>query len=356
MASLIGLGVAAIFLYTILSVTPVMPFLYANAVLAARSKFLLSDAKCRALAELSSLHELITALVENDYDLDTEKSASLQMLNIGLEKNLISLVLELRKLSTSKLEGIFDAYLMFYEAKPLKLFYRKLFLKLSQLDDKLVYEVGTINHGMLMKLKEAHTLADTQVILAPTIYHEVFSKEYGSIEEFEISLDSFILSEMVLAVQSAKMFEAKVITDLLLARQDIFNMITIIKSMIRGVPNKGKIMLVKTDTLIYQTLLKSNTATLQEFVESFAGKPYHSSLQVGLEQFSKDGSIYQFEKALWSHFKVKLIDEELKHPQGPYPIMAYLMRKEIEYKNLLIVAKSIEGNFPKERTEGLLIV
>ena len=69
----------------------------------------------------------------------------------------------------------------------------------------------------------------------------------------------------------------------------------------------------------------------------------------------KDENYYSFEKRLLRHYYDFVVNNELSHTLGPYPIISYFTKKEIEQKNLLILAKGITAELDKQKIGEMLI-
>lgn len=337
----------------------VMPFLYANARINARSKYSISRAQGEMLAEKKSLGDLAGFLGETDYADCAESASNVREFHAALEKSLVRKAVELREMSPPSFQSVLDAYLKFYEGKVLKAFYRSRFFSehFSEIDEKLLFTVGEIGEGLLQKLKEARTLADINTVMASTGYAKVFGKDYGSLEEFEVALDGFVFSGFTTLLEKLKMHDKKNILELLNTKFDITNILILIKCIVRGIePEKRKELLVNNNGLLQGRIDSLVEASdLKALVEACEGLPYSKALEKALEKSQKDGLLSHFEVELYRLFKDILLGSELCHVQGPYPLFSYLLRKEIEVKNLMIASKGIESAFSRGEIGELLI-
>jgi vacuolar-type H+-ATPase subunit C/Vma6 len=354
-----GLGAAtfcAFGYFALRQALPVMPFLYANARIQARSKHLISDKQWDALVEASSLADLTGLLRGTDYAEALEKTKDVRDYHIAIEKTFAKNVEDLKEMTPDSVDPLFDAYLMFWEAKMLKTFYRKL-LTGQELDEKLVFPVGRINRLRLSHLKEAKTLADMKVIMMGTEYKPVLDITYKTLEEFEASLDNFIFRYFVEKVKKTKVYNGDLVIDLLNLKFDIQNLLVLLKLEARDVPEdmRGK-YLIKNNTELYVLTPKLIPAKdIRGFVEMCSDLHYYGPLKEALEKYEKDGSLSHFEHVLNKYFKGSVLKLERLYFQGPYPLFTFLIKKEIEMKNLMIISKGINSKMGPEKIRELVI-
>ncbi|MBW2983939.1 V-type ATPase subunit [Candidatus Woesearchaeota archaeon] len=352
-----ALLVAVLILFVIKHVTPVSHFLYANARIQARTNFMVSDALSLELAEAKSLKEFRSLLRDTEHGEELEKSEEgLRPFHVALEKGFISSILELVELSPAKSKPLLKAYLMFLEAKILKIIYRARLMN-AEIDESLVYPIGKITENLLRHLLDTETIADIGVVMAPTAYARIFEKKYESLEEFETAIDEFVFNNFVGVIEKTKMYDGKYIIDILNKKIDISNILALLKFRIRGTEKEQQRDLLvdnKSDLCLrFDELIKAET--LKDFVEVFKGLPYHEPLTKAFERYEKDSSLSHLENELYRFFKEFVVSNDLGHTLGPYPLISYLIKKELEQRNLFIISRGIDAGFPPERIKGMLV-
>jgi vacuolar-type H+-ATPase subunit C/Vma6 len=342
-------------------VRPVQPFLYANARIQARTNYLISDSQFKTLAESKSLSQVISQLQNTDYYEALSRVNSLREYNLAIEKSFVQAVSELKEVSPKKLNELFDCYLMFYEAKMIKTIYRDKYSKVQAIVEpeskELVFEVGSLDSVLLKHLLEAETIADLKVVLSQTVYAPVFEKDYENLEEFEVALDSFVLDYFAKKVEKSKMFDIKSIVAILNNKFDIWNVLTLIKALVRK-ENKDKKLKLLTKTKSPLSALFERLAdapNIEEIVKLTEGLPVHAALVKALDAYKKDKSLAHFERELYHYYKTFVTESELSHIQGPYPLFAFLTKKEMEVQNLLIIAKGVEAKFSSKDIMEMII-
>ncbi|MBU0628241.1 MAG: V-type ATPase subunit [Nanoarchaeota archaeon] len=349
--------VGVVLVFAIKRVMPMSKFLYANSRIQARSNYMVSEKLVKELAEAKSLNEFISLLKETEYGYEIEKSkADLKSIHIALEKGFIDSVLEMVAFSPKKSKPLFNAYLMFFEVKILKSVYRARLLGI-ELKEEMTYPIGIIDDTLLKHILATKTVADMKVVMQNTPYSGVFDNKYASLEEFEVKLDEFVFENFVDTIKKTNMYDGKYVIDLLNRKIDMNNIMALLKLRIRGVErSKQKRLLVNNKSQLcsrFDKLIKAET--LKEFVHGFKGLPYYLSLEKGFVKYEKDGTLVHFESELYRDFKRFVVGNDLSHTLGPYPMFSYLVKKEIELRNMYVISRGIDGKFPLEMTMGMVI-
>ncbi len=349
--------VVVLIIFLVRKVMPIGHFIYANARIQGRSNYLVRDGLLLDLIQAKSLKEFRSLLGETNYSDELEKGKDdLRSFHAALEKGFIGSILELVELSPKKSQALLDAYLMFFEAKMLKIIYRARFMKIN-IDGSLVYAIGNINENLLRHLLETETIADIKVVMAPTIYAKIFEKEYSSLEEFEVEIDEFVFDNFVNIVNKTRMYDGKYIVDILNKKIDISNILALLKFRIRGIEKeKQKGLLIDNKTELcsrFDILIKAET--LKDFVEEFKGLPYYGALIKAFEKSEKDNALSHFESGLYRFFRDFVVENDLSHTLGPYPLFSYLIKRELELRNLFIISRGIDAGFSVEKIKEMII-
>lgn len=352
------LAVGTILYYSVKSVTPVTPFLYSNARIQARSSQLVTDKKIQELCESKELSELANKLRDTEYgeELDKLQVKDLKNFHKAVEKSFLDSVVELKNLSPKQSQKLFGTYIMFLEAKVLKTIFRAKFYQ-KELDKELVFEVGNIDNVLLKHLLEAQTTPDLGVVMLPTIYSKVFSKKYESIEEFDVAIEEFVLNKFVETAKKTKMYESSYIIDIINKKIDILNLLAMIKFHIRNIPAEKRAQyMIHNNTKLSSKLDKLVfLESLSEFVENCKDLPYYEALNSALTQHQKDNSLMHFEHKLYKFYKEFVFGQDIAHTLGPYPLFSYLIKKEIEKRNIFIISRGIDAGFSPDKIKELVV-
>jgi len=349
--------IAVIFIFVLRNVMPVSHFLYANARIQARTNYTVSEAMLRELSEAKSLKEIGSLLRETIYADELEKSKEgLREMHAALEKGFVDSILELVELSPDKSKSLFEDYLMFFEAKILKIIYRARFMKID-IDESLIYNIGVVDDNLLKHLLGTESVADIGVVMKPTRYAQVFEKEYTNLEEFEVDIDEFVFNNFVESIERTKMHDGKYIIDMLNKKIDILNLLALLKLRVRGIEkekqkdrlidNKGELCL-KFDKLI-------ESEKLSDFVDKLKEMPYYEGMKKALERYEKDNALSHFENELYRWYKKFVIDNDLSHTLGPYPLFSYLIKRELELRNLFVISKGVDAGFSNDKITEMIV-
>ncbi len=355
--SLTVLLIAVIVLFVFRNVAPVSKFLYANARIQARSNYMVSDQLLWELTESKSLKEFRSLLRDTELGEELERSSEdLRSFHKALEKGFLRSVLELVDLSPVESKPLLKAYLMFLESKVLKIIYGAMLMN-AKIDESLVYPIGNITEGRLRHLLDAESIADIGVVMTPTPYSEVFEKRYSSLEEFEVAIDEFVFRNFSSVIDKARMYDGKYIIDIFHKKIDLLNILALLKFRIRNIEKDSqKGLLVDNKSKVCQMfddLIESED--LNEFVSKFKGLPYHDPLAKALAKYEKEGSLFHFENELYQFFKSYVVGEEKGHTLGPYPLISYLIKKELEQRNLFVISRGIDAGFPPDRIKEMIV-
>ena len=349
--------IAVILVFVFRNVSPVSKFLYANARIQARSNFMVSDQLLQELTEAKSLKEFRSLLRDTEFGEELDKSdEGLRSFHLALEKSFTNSLLELIELSPSVSKSLLNAYLMFIESKILKIIYRARLMK-AEIDESLVYPIGNIDDERLRNLLGTESIADIGVVMAPTVYSKVFEKKYGNLEEFEVALDEFVFNNFIEVINKTKMYDGKYIIDIMNKKIDIMNILALLKFRIRNIDKeKQEELLICNETglcPIFDNLIKADA--FKDFVEAFKGLPYHEPLTRALEKYEKDNSLSHFENELYRFFKKFVVGNDMGHTLGPYPLISYLIKKELEQRNLFIISRGIDAGFSADKIKVMVI-
>ncbi len=336
---------------------PQMPFLYSNARIQARSKYLVGDARIASLSDMKNLTEFINSMQDTEYADAIENPKNIRELHIAIEKGFINSIIELKETSPEKLNKLFDAYLMFWESKIIKTFYRQRFSKMDHNIDDSVFPIGTINANIIKHLHEAKTIADLKVVMNNTFYKEVFEKDYKNLEEFEVCLDNLVYKNFVEVISKIKVHDANEIIKIFNTKFDILNLLVLLKCEARDVDEeKRKKLLIENNTELAKRQDKLIYAKgVADLVELCKGLEYYPALEIALQEYAKDNSLSHFEMELMKYYKKSVLGKELYHSQGAYPLFSYLTKKELEQRNLLIISKGIDSGFTNKEIKELII-
>ncbi|MBR9699532.1 hypothetical protein GOV09_03705 [Candidatus Woesearchaeota archaeon] len=325
-------------------------FLYANARIISRA--VLDHDACLKLAECDSLPELVAKLNNTDSQefLRTINKKSLLEFSMAVEQGFIQSIQNTKNLSPKKFQPVFDAYDKIYEGRILKTFFRSRFSN-THLDKSLVEPIGSINPVLLTRLHQTKTLADVQLVLHNTEYEKIFDQKISSIEEFDLALEETVMKGIDESLSGLRVADRDHIAGIFAKRKLIKNILMLLKCKIRKQKEIQK--KVQLDSPLKEKAI--NAKTMEEFVNAFESTELEQPLQNALAKYNKTDNFYSFEQELHRWFLTSVSKEDLSHPIGPYPLVSYLTKKRMEFRNLLIIAKGITAQLDKKELKEMVI-
>jgi len=357
---ILGVGAVGILIYVAKSVAPVTKFLYANARIQSWNNYLIQEKQIDDLIHSKSLGDLTSNLRETDYIEELEKLSdknNLKQFHKAIEKSFLAAIMELKSVSPDKANEVLDAYLGMLEAKVLKTFFRARFGGEELDEDGLVFPVGKITPGLLRHLLDTKTVADISVVMSTTHYAKLFEENYENVEQFDIAIEGFVLNNLVESIKNVKMHDAQAIIDIINAEIDLRNLLALLKFRVRELPAEKQMdLLIKSNSPL-NNRLKALTASdsIKKLVELCKGHLFTEALENALAEYEKDDSLMHFEQNLLQTFKKNVVGNDLGHTLGPYPLFSYLIKKEIEMRNLFVISSGIANGFESERIKRLVI-
>lgn len=354
-----ALLIIALFWWLLSQNLPLIPFLDANARVSARSAFLVKEQKLENLIEKKGLQEFISSLQNTPYFQYVSKAKDITDFHRGIERAFIDSVTEIRDISPDNFKKVINAYISIYEAKIIKAFFRTRFYGQHQmLNEKNVFSVGIITKKLLEELFKTKSVEDIAVVLANTKYYPVLKKEFKSINEFESELDSFVFEEFVKAVKKNRSSFTMPVLKILNSKFDIMNILLVLKFQSRKIPKDKRFsLLIKNNSPFFKTVMLKLVLceTPEEMLKNLKGTQYFEAFSEALNEFKKDNSFSHFEYKLLKHHYAWVAGQELVYPQGPFPLIAFLSRKEAEKSNLLLLSKALFSKIPEKKVKEMIL-
>lgn len=358
-AAIATAGVIGIGIFGYKKISTVSPYLYANARIQARPSRLIGKVSPDELASKKDLRSLIHSLEGTDYLTGLEASGlNARNLHLHLEKHLAITIEEIKGFSPKNFLPLLESYSLFYTVRVLKSLYRSRYLETKvEVSEDILFPVGDIDKLLLERLKETKTVQDIATVLSDTRYKDIFSREYESLEEFEVEIDSFILDNFNKNIKKSRLPNKKAIIDIVNTKFDVINLTNILKCIVRDTsPEWREELIVENDSVLGKMIKNlSKTKDIQSFVSGLIETEYHETVKNAMDDYKKDGYLAHFEVALWRHFKEKLLNRELYFQLGPFPLISYLIKKELEVKNLMAASKGVESGLKQQEITEVMV-
>lgn len=230
--------------------------------------------------------------------------------------------------------------------------------------EELLIPAGSLYED-ISRLSDAETVTDVVAGLDGTEYAPVLEEvipEYentGMVLPFESALNKYYLEKLLKSTESPADENTQILYSYIGNQVDVAN----IKLILRA----------KADGLDYDAIspyMISNGYQLREWklkdlmesqdvtgvISSLEGTKYADVLTELLPEYNETGSVAIFEKALDKFLVDSAKSASMKKPIGIGPIIGYLSQKEVEIRNLKVIARAKrEADFPVSRLREMLV-
>ncbi len=230
--------------------------------------------------------------------------------------------------------------------------------------EELLIPAGSLYED-ISRLSDAETVTDVVAGLDGTEYAPVLEEvipQYentGMVLPFESALNKYYLEKLLKSTESPADENTQILYSYIGNQVDVAN----IKLILRA----------KADGLDYDAIspyMISNGYQLREWklkdlmesqdvtgvISSLEGTKYADVLTELLPEYNETGSVAIFEKALDKFLVDSAKSASMKKPIGIGPIIGYLSQKEVEIRNLKVIARAKrEADFPVSRLREMLV-
>ena len=230
--------------------------------------------------------------------------------------------------------------------------------------EELLIPAGSLYED-ISRLSDAETVTDVVAGLDGTEYAPVLEEvipQYentGMVLPFESALNKYYLEKLLKSTESPADENTQILYSYIGNQVDVAN----IKLILRA----------KADGLDYDAIspyMISNGYQLREWklkdlmesqdvtgvISSLEGTKYADVLTELLLEYNETGSVAIFEKALDKFLVDSAKSASMKKPIGIGPIIGYLSQKEVEIRNLKVIARAKrEADFPVSRLREMLV-
>lgn len=230
--------------------------------------------------------------------------------------------------------------------------------------EELLIPAGSLYED-ISRLSDAETVTDVVAGLDGTEYAPVLEEvipQYentGMVLPFESALNKYYLEKLLKSTESPADENTQILYSYIGNQVDVAN----IKLILRA----------KADGLDYDAIspyMISNGYQLREWklkdlmesqdvtgvISSLEGTKYADVLTELLPEYNETGSVAIFEKALDKFLVDSAKSASMKKPIGIGPIIGFLSQKEVEIRNLKVIARAKrEADFPVSRLREMLV-
>jgi len=312
-----------------------------------------------------SLNEIANFLQDSEYKEEINKLAAnysgAELIERALNKSLIRNFNKLKKISPAELNLLINAYLKREDIFNIKTILRG---KYTKTDDKetesLLLPVGTLSQEFLFGLLKKQTIEDILKNLKIIDFRQL-EKAYESFKknnmliEIENTLDKYYYNEVLGFLEEIPK-QGKLFKEFLEAEIGILNIITMLRLKRENLSKdiiKNYLFLENMDGYSRKLL---NAKDLEEFLSLLEQSKYKQLLKEAIKKVSESKSIIPVEMMLYKYLLEKSVLLQHQHPLSIDIILGYMFAKEIEARNLRVIAKGKQLNLSNEFIESQLVI
>ncbi|OED30468.1 V-type ATP synthase subunit C [Methanosphaera sp. WGK6] len=338
------------------------PYTYPNARVRAKIGKIFNEKQITELAESETLDEVKNYLRGHK---DYAKFVDKYPIEQALDANLAETYDLLARIAPKDLKPTFDLMLDQWDIKNIK---SVLIAKEAKLNDEETREL-LVPYGVLKnqqdKLLEANTVQDLIVALEGTPYSRILEDALPDFNEnktlltLESALDNYYYERLLAKSASQADDNTRMLHSYIGTKVDIANIKVILRA--------------KADNLTYDQInpyvinsgYQLRDWKLKEFMESedmnsllssIESSEYGSIIVDHIPEFNATQSITVFDEALDTYERKMAENIFKKQPFGVGPIVGFMNKKEIEIKNLKIIARSKKGSaIPSSEIKEMLL-
>lgn len=352
-------------------------FDYGNARLRVMKSRLLSRRELEALTELGSIQSLTVALTKTPYRKAVEtalaRTTGMDCIIEALRNDLIDTTAKIRQFYSETAGELVSIVLRMYDIHNIKAILRGLGRNVPPGEiSATLLPIGDIRYSLLSEVAYApgpraaiDLLASLNLTIARPLVSLRGERPGAETPEMELALDQWYFHE-TLKKMEAETQEEELIQSAMKLDADITNLLTVLRFV--HAPTERRLLRERFGTEHFAALLvgpgkipfavlerASEESTLAGAVASMSKPPYDTTLQAGLEAFSRSNRLSDFEDQL-QRLRLKWMSQWItKDPLGIGVLLGYLALKINENRNLRWIAKGINLELSKENLRSELV-
>jgi len=312
-----------------------------------------------------SLSEIANLLQESDYKDEINELAAkysgAELVERALSKNLARRFKKLKRISPYELNLLISAYLNREDIFNIKTILRG---KYTNTDDSetesLLIPVGTLSKRYLAELLKKKTIEEILKNIQIIDFRHI-AKAYDSFKknnmliEIENALDRHYYNETLNFVSRIPK-QGALFKEFLEAEIEVLNILTILRLKKENLSKDEieKYIFVKNKTAFFGELLKSRS--IEEILSALEKSKYGRIIRDAIKKFNESRSLIPIEMSLYRYLLGKSMLLQHQHPLSVDIILGYMFAKEIEARNLRVIAKGKQLSLPNEFIESQLVV
>lgn len=352
---------AIVVIATIRPILDLFPFAYPNARVRARIGRLINEKQFSEILETENLEEFMNYLRGLP---DYAKYVDRFPVEKALESQLAETYETVSKIAPASIREPFRVNLKKWDIRNIKSLITAKDAGLGAEETlNLLVPFGEI-YETLEALTDSETVQDVVAGLEGTEYAQVLEdalSEYGEtgmILPLEAALDRYYLENMMRAVGSPSDDNTKLLHTYFGTQVDISNIKIILRAKADGLSHDDiSPYMIQEGYQLREWKLKDlmEAEDVSGVISGLEGTDYGPMLSEALSEYSATGSISVFERVLEENLNRMARNFALKKPFGVGPMIGFLSRKEVEVRNLKVIARSKrEPGFPESMVKEML--
>lgn len=325
------------------------PYTYPNSRVRAKIGKIFNEKQLTELTESENLDEFKNYL--RGYK-DFASLVDKYPIEKALDVNLAETYDLLARIAPKDLKPTFDIMLDQWDIKNIKSILIAKEAKLNEDEtDELLVPYGTLKND-LTKLIEADSVQDIIVALEGTPYAKVLEDALPDFNEnktlltLESALDNYYYSRLLVKSADQTDENTRMLHSYVGTQVDIANIKIILRAKADGLNyDQIKPYVVKQGYELREWKLKEfmESEDMTSLLSSIESSEYGKVIIDTIPEYNQTGSITVFDEALDGYERKMANNIFKKKPFGVGPIIGFLNKKEIEIKNLKIIARSKRG-------------
>ncbi len=352
---------AIVVIATIRPILDLFPFAYPNARVRARIGRLINEKQFSEILETENLEEFMNYLRGLP---DYAKYVDRFPVEKALESQLAETYETVSKIAPASIREPFRVNLKKWDIRNIKSLITAKDAGLGAEETlNLLVPFGEI-YETLEALTDSETVQDVVAGLEGTEYAQVLEdalSEYGEtgmVLPLEAALDRYYLENMMRAVGSPSDDNTKLLHTYFGTQVDISNIKIILRAKADGLSYDDlSPYMIQEGYQLREWKLKDlmEAEDVSGVISGLEGTDYGPMLSEALSEYSATGSISVFERVLEENLNRMARNFALKKPFGVGPMIGFLSRKEVEVRNLKVIARSKrEPGFPESMVKEML--
>ena len=231
--------------------------------------------------------------------------------------------------------------------------------------EELLIPAGSLYED-ISRLSDAETVTDVVAGLDGTEYAPVLEEvipQYentGMVLPFESALNKYYLEKLLKSTESPADENTQILYSYIGNQVDVANIKLILRAKADGLDYDAiSPYMISSGYQLREWKLKDlmESQDVTGVISSLEGTKYADVLTELLPEYNETGSVAIFEKALDKFLVDSAKSASMKKPIGIGPIIGYLSQKEVEIRNLKVIARAKrEADFPVSRLREMLVL